>query len=92
MIELDWYEGADLRGGGDPRPTPEYADVRARLGPFDLEMLEVGARHPAWGDIHLGSDNALAPARGVPLLLPRLGEPVEPDRGPRVEPWWRPGG
>ena len=28
-------------------------------GPFDLVMLEVGAFHPAWGDIHLGPENAL---------------------------------
>jgi hypothetical protein len=39
----------------------EHAMTRTaqRLGPFDLVMLEVGAFHPAWGDIHLGPDNAL---------------------------------
>jgi L-ascorbate metabolism protein UlaG (beta-lactamase superfamily) len=110
---------------GDTGLTPEYAEIAARLGPFDLVMLEVGAFHPAWGDIHLGPDNALealallgggsflpvhwgtfnlaihawdepaervlqvAPARGVPLVMPRLGEPVEPARAERVEPWWR---
>ncbi len=109
---------------GDTGLTPEYADVRARLGPFDLVMLEVGAFHPAWGDIHLGPHNALAalellgggsflpvhwgtfnlgmhpwddpaetllelaPARGVHLVMPRLGEPVEPSRVERLEPWW----
>ena len=35
------------------------AEIRQRLGPFDLVMLEVGAFHPSWGDIHLGPDNAL---------------------------------
>ncbi len=45
---------------GDTGPTPEFADIRERLGPFDLVMLEVGAFHPAWGDIHLGPANALA--------------------------------
>jgi L-ascorbate metabolism protein UlaG (beta-lactamase superfamily) len=39
---------------GDTGLTPEYAKIRKRLGPFDLVMLEVGAFHPAWGDIHLG--------------------------------------
>ena len=45
---------------GDTGLTDEYADIRAKLGPFDLVMLEVGAWHPAWGDIHLGPENALA--------------------------------
>jgi L-ascorbate metabolism protein UlaG (beta-lactamase superfamily) len=44
---------------GDTGLTTEYAAIRERYGPFDLVMLEVGAFHPAWGDIHLGPDNAL---------------------------------
>ncbi len=44
---------------GDTGLTPEYAQIRARLGPFDLVMLEVGAFHPSWGHIHLGPRNAL---------------------------------
>lgn len=44
---------------GDTGLTSEYASIRERLGPFDLVMLEVGAYHPAWGDIHLGPENAL---------------------------------
>jgi L-ascorbate metabolism protein UlaG (beta-lactamase superfamily) len=99
VVELDWWEGADLpRGGlritatpsqhfsgrsladrnrtlwssfvvrgprhafffsGDTGLTSEYAAIRARLGPFDLVMLEVGAFHPSWGEIHLGPANAL---------------------------------
>lgn len=110
---------------GDTGLTNEYATIRERLGPFDLVMLEVGAFHPAWGDIHLGPANALeawsllgggaflpvhwgtfalamhawdepaetllalAPALGVPLLMPRLGEPVEPAQAGGVEAWWR---
>jgi L-ascorbate metabolism protein UlaG (beta-lactamase superfamily) len=110
---------------GDTGLTPEYAEIRQRLGPFDLVMLEVGAFHPAWGDIHLGPENALqalallgggmflpvhwgtfnlamhawdepaetllelAPAQGTHLVMPRLGEPVEPSRVERVTPWWR---
>jgi L-ascorbate metabolism protein UlaG (beta-lactamase superfamily) len=44
---------------GDTGLTPEYREIAARLGPFDLVMLEVGAFHPSWGDIHLGPENAL---------------------------------
>jgi hypothetical protein len=88
-------------------------------------MLEVGAFHPAWGDIHLGPENALkalallgggpflpvhwgtfslamhawdqpaetllelGPKAGARLVMPRLGESVEPAHADAVEPWWR---
>ncbi len=110
---------------GDTGLTDQYVEIRSRLGPFDLVMLEVGAFHPAWGDIHLGPDNALAalqllgggaflpvhwgtfslamhpwdqpaetllaeaPRQGVHLLMPRLGEAVEPTQVDSVTPWWR---
>src|SRR6266850_439027 len=110
---------------GDTGLTTEYQRILRRLGPFDLVMLEVGAYHPAWGDIHLGPENALKalallgnapflpihwgtfslamhawdqPAEyllangskaGAQLIMPRLGEPIEPSHGKRVEPWWR---
>ena len=47
---------------GDTGLTDQYAEIRQRFGggrPFDLVMLEVGAFHPSWGDIHLGPKNAL---------------------------------
>jgi L-ascorbate metabolism protein UlaG (beta-lactamase superfamily) len=44
---------------GDTGLTTEYRTIGERLGPFDLVMLEVGAWLPAWGDIHLGPENAL---------------------------------
>ncbi len=80
-------------------------------------MLEVGAFHPSWGDIHLGPKNALeahallgggpflpihwgtfslalhawdepvetllelGAAKSARLVMPRLGEPVEPSQG-----------
>jgi len=50
---------------GDTGLTTEYATIAERLGPFDLVMLEVGAFHPSWGDIHLGPANAL---RALDLL------------------------
>ncbi|MCW5653204.1 MBL fold metallo-hydrolase [Hydrogenophaga sp.] len=110
---------------GDTGLTNEYAEIAARLGPFDLVMLEVGAFHPSWGDIHLGPENALkalkllgggaflpvhwgtfalamhdwdepaetlltlGPLQGAQLLMPRLGEPVEPAHGTLPTPWWR---
>ncbi len=110
---------------GDTGLTTQYREVAARLGPFDLVMLEVGAFHPSWGDIHLGPENALkawqmlgggvllpvhwgtfslalhdwdepaetllrlAPALGAPLLMPRLGEAVEPAQPGAPDPWWR---
>lgn len=110
---------------GDTGLTTEYTRIREGLGPFDLVMLEVGAHHPGWGDMHLGPENALKalallgggallpvhwgtfslamhawdqPAevlleRGTKadaqLLMPRLGEPIEPVRAQKAEPWWR---
>ena len=57
---------------GDTGLTTEYAAIRERLGPFDLALLEVGAFHPSWGDIHLGPANALKALEllGNPPLLP----------------------
>ena len=110
---------------GDTGLTSEYQLIRDRLGPFNLVMLEVGAFHPAWGDIHLGPQNALKalallgggaflpvhwgtfslamhawdqPAEellrlgekaGAQLLMPRLGEAVEPEHAARAQAWWR---
>jgi L-ascorbate metabolism protein UlaG (beta-lactamase superfamily) len=110
---------------GDTGLTTEYQTIRERLGPFDLTLLEVGAFHPAWGDIHLGPEHALealdllgggaflpvhwgtfnlaihawdepaetllklAPHHSGHLLMPRLGQAIEPARAERVEPWWR---
>ncbi len=48
---------------GDTGLTPEFEEIRAKAGPFDLVMLEVGAFHEAWGKIHLGPKNALAALR-----------------------------
>ncbi|MBS2016327.1 MAG: MBL fold metallo-hydrolase [Deltaproteobacteria bacterium] len=57
---------------GDTGLTPELETIRARAGAFDLVMLEIGAFHPAWGQIHLGPENALVAHRmlGGGALLP----------------------
>lgn len=45
---------------GDTGPWDEgFAEIGERLGGFDLSMIEIGAWHPAWGNIHLGPENAL---------------------------------
>jgi L-ascorbate metabolism protein UlaG (beta-lactamase superfamily) len=109
---------------GDTGLTTEYRSIRENLGPFDVVMLEIGAFYPAWGDIHLGPDNALkahamlggvfmpvhwgtfslamhawdqpaerllelAPNTDAQLLMPLLGQPVEPAHAEIVKPWWR---
>jgi L-ascorbate metabolism protein UlaG (beta-lactamase superfamily) len=110
---------------GDTGLTSEYQLIRDRLGPFDLVMLEVGAYHPAWGDIHLGPQNALkalallgggaflpvhwgtfnlamhpwdqpveelfslGERAGAQLVMPQLGEAVEPELAARAHAWWR---
>ncbi len=110
---------------GDTGLTNEYTAIHERFGKFDLVMLEVGAFHPSWGDIHLGPEHALealallgggaflpvhwgtfslalhdwdapaetllalGPKQGAQLVMPRLGEAVEPLRAEPVVPWWR---
>jgi L-ascorbate metabolism protein UlaG (beta-lactamase superfamily) len=44
---------------GDTGLTEAFVEIGKRFGPFDLVMLEIGAWHPAWGDIHLGPAHAL---------------------------------
>ena len=73
------------------------------LGPENaldaLELLGGGAFLPVhWGTfslaMHAWDDPAetlfaLGPKRGTQLIMPRLGEPVEPVQVDRVVPWWR---
>ena len=57
---------------GDTGLFPELSDVGKSHGPFDLVLLEIGAFHPSWGDIHLGPENALRAHEllGGGLLMP----------------------
>ena len=66
-------QGAQLLGGGPFLPV--------HWGTFNLAMH-------AW-DQPAETLFALGPARGVQLVMPRLGEPVEPARANQVTPWWR---
>jgi len=80
---------------------PSWGDVH--LGPANalkaLTMLGGGPFLPIhWGTFCLAMHEwdepaekmlELAPKAGVRLLMPRLGEPVEPSHEHRAEPWWR---
>lgn len=56
VIQTDHHK---LFFSGDTGFHDGFADIRAKFGGFDVTMLEIGAWHPAWGDIHLGPENAL---------------------------------
>jgi L-ascorbate metabolism protein UlaG (beta-lactamase superfamily) len=57
---------------GDTGFFPGLADIGARLGPFDLAMIEAGAYGRAWPDWHLGPEQAVRASQLVraEALLP----------------------
>ncbi len=57
---------------GDSGLTAGFSAAAAKLGPFDVAMLEIGQWHPSWGDIHLGPKGALTAFAmlGAKRLLP----------------------
>ena len=44
---------------GDTGLYPAMRDIGARLGPFDVTMIEVGQYHRAWPDWHIGPEQAV---------------------------------
>ena len=44
--------------GGDTGYTPAFAEIGARLGPFDLTILPIGAYADQWPDIHMTPEQA----------------------------------
>ncbi len=44
--------------GADSGWFPGFKDIGDAFGPFDLTMLEIGAYHENWADIHMGPENA----------------------------------
>jgi L-ascorbate metabolism protein UlaG (beta-lactamase superfamily) len=44
--------------GGDTGYTPAFAEIGARLGPFDLTILPIGAYGEQWPDIHMNPEQA----------------------------------
>ena len=57
---------------GDTGLFPGLDDIGARLGPFDLAMIEAGAYGRSWPDWHLGPEQAVRASRMVRanVLLP----------------------
>ncbi|MGY1711906.1 MBL fold metallo-hydrolase [Geodermatophilus sp. SYSU D00758] len=45
--------------GGDTGYTPGFAGIGARLGPFDLTLLPVGAYNDAWKHVHMDPEEAV---------------------------------
>ncbi len=45
--------------GGDGGMFDGFAEIGRRYGPFDVTMLEIGAYHHNWRDIHLGPHLAI---------------------------------
>jgi len=80
---------------------PSWGDIH--MGPHNVikahAMLGSGAFLPIhWGTFNLAMHPwdepaetvlQLALAAGISLIMPKLGEPVEPARGGLVDPWWR---
>ena len=48
---------------GDTGLFPGMKEIGARLGPFDLTLIEVGQYHSAWPDWHIGPEQAVHGAR-----------------------------
>jgi L-ascorbate metabolism protein UlaG (beta-lactamase superfamily) len=59
--------------GADSGWWSGFAEIGEAYGPFDLTMLEIGAFHELWADIHLGPDGAaraFAALGGKGLMMP----------------------
>ncbi|WP_324275355.1 MBL fold metallo-hydrolase [Blastococcus brunescens] len=58
--------------GGDTGYTPAFAGIGARLGPFHLTLLPIGAYNDAWHAIHMDPEEAVRAHGdlGGQLLLP----------------------
>lgn len=59
--------------GADSGWWEGFAAIGAAYGPFDLTMLEIGAYHELWEQIHLGPDGAVRAFEalgGTGLLMP----------------------
>lgn len=110
---------------GDSGFADHFASIGKMHGPFDVALIEIGAFHQSWENVHLGPTNALkafqmvnaaamlpvhwgtfslathdwdeppetllklATEQHARLLLPRLGQAVEPSRIDAPEAWWR---
>ena len=57
---------------GDTAMQNEFPEIGARLGPFDVTMIEIGAYDKLWVDVHLGPEQAVMAHRLVrgDVMLP----------------------
>jgi L-ascorbate metabolism protein UlaG (beta-lactamase superfamily) len=51
--------------GADSGVWEGFAEIAAHYDGFDLTLLEIGAYHPLWANIHLGPDGAAAAYRAM---------------------------
>lgn len=51
--------------GADSGEWEGFREIGQAYGPFDLTMLEIGAFHPLWADIHMGPDGAVRTFRAM---------------------------
>jgi L-ascorbate metabolism protein UlaG (beta-lactamase superfamily) len=58
--------------GGDTGYTTAFAEIGARLGPFELALLPVGAYSDLWPDVHMTPEEAVSAQRDLRagLLVP----------------------
>lgn len=68
------FAGPDHRVffSGDTGMFPAIKDIGARLGPFDVTMIEVGTYAQSWADWHMGPEQAVEAHRilGGEVFLP----------------------
>ena len=76
-----WFRAATAGAGGLESGLGGGAFLPVHWGTFSLAMHAWD--QPAEKVLELG-DKA-----GVQLVMPRLGEPVEPAHAEKAEPWWR---
>jgi L-ascorbate metabolism protein UlaG (beta-lactamase superfamily) len=55
--------------GADSGWWEGFAEIAAQYDGFDMVMLEIGAFHPLWADIHMGPDGAARAYRAMAAAL-----------------------
>jgi N-acyl-phosphatidylethanolamine-hydrolysing phospholipase D len=62
-------EGARIYFAGDTALHPEFGEIAARLGPFDLVMLPIGAYEPRWfmSAVHMNPEDAIEAYRAITM-------------------------
>ncbi len=57
---------------GDTSMFPGFREIGEKLGPFDATLVEVGAYHRLWADVHLGPEQAVEAVRQAKggILIP----------------------